>query len=123
MNEDISFKVLKDQGLIVWNISGAEISIFCQNINQAIISSDKNTIFVLTGEETYPNILEGYNLKGNKIFKTYAPENFTFYYLSDQGEKGTSVVCIGENLINGWQDWRFLINEKTGGLKRYCPAR
>jgi len=115
-------KFTMDKNIVSWSLGDKQISIEINDLKDAHLYAKGKTVLALAGEGNYPSTLLGYNVDGTKKFEVAAPEGFIFSYLTEHPEFGIAVVCGGNEKIDGWYDWHFAIDVKTGKLTRHCPA-
>ena len=98
------------------NFKEKEIQVF--NLRQAIINTTHELIFVITNTDNVEE-LHIYNMSGEKIFTSKAPQDFTFWYLSSSDLK---VACNGMTSATedkfGRSSWWFKIDLKNGAFTK-----
>lgn len=115
--------IREDNCKLSWEYKGRLVTIECKCIISFQFYKKAKIILVLNdlgGNESIK--LFGYEFDGNLKFKTTPPKGFTFSYLTEHPEIEVAVVGSSSEKIEGWYDWHFSINGKTGELKRWCPA-
>lgn len=108
---------------IGWDYKNNKIILNVKNIQQIKLYEKKEIALLLVGEKI--NIAEKlyvYSFSGEERFNLFPPQGFSFSYLTNHPEVEIAIVCSSENSIEGWYDWHFSLDIKTGNLKRYCPA-
>jgi hypothetical protein len=111
-----------DKDIVSWSFSNKPVSIKINHLKDACLYAKGKTVLALAGEGNYPSTLLGYNVDGTPKFEVTAPAGYIFSYITEHPEVGVAVVCGGNEKVDGWYDWHFAIDTKTGKLTRHCPA-
>jgi len=117
-----SLKVDKSTNTISWYLDKKPIKIVCENLDSAKLFSKFKIVIALVGSGNYPSNLIGFSVEGNTKFEIKAPEGFVFSYLTEHPTAGIAVVCGGNEKTDGWYDWYYAVDPKTGKLTKHCPA-
>lgn len=83
---------------------------------------ERNILFVIKSSGVYPEELIIIESQGSELDKIMPPENFSFSYLS-RSEDGVSIICGGDEVVDGHWDWRFKYDYNSGLLEKVGPAR
>ncbi|MGN5526132.1 hypothetical protein RBJ15_07505 [Pantoea sp. BS_4] len=118
-----SLKVKSDESIVEWKYNNKTLSMVFSNIDQALIDSSRNLLFVLDEKEGLPKRLSVINGAGEVLSTFSPPVNGDFYYLTITPEKEVLVVCVFSEKLDGWNDWHFSFNQDSGKLERIAPAR
>lgn len=81
----------KRRNMVSWFLNGKEISIQCNDLDQAYLYSKADVVFVLAGKSRYPDTLVIFTIDGKEKTKVQAPPKYAFSYLTEDLE----VVCAG----------------------------
>lgn len=125
IGKDDRMKVEKfavDKNIVSWKLGDNQVSIEIDNLEGAYLYLEGKTVLALTGEGNSPPKLIGYSIYGTRKFEVAAPGGFAFSYITRHPEVGVAVVCGGNEKVDGWYDWHFAIDVKTGKLTRHYPA-
>ncbi|MGY3310597.1 streptogramin lyase [Pantoea ananatis] len=118
-----SLKVNVNESIIEWKYNNETLSMVFSNIDQALIDSSRNLLFVLDEKEGLPKRLSVINESGEVLSTFSSPVNGDFYYLTITPEKEVLVVCVFSEKLDRWSDWHFSFNQNSRGLERIAPAR
>ncbi|MEB6533654.1 hypothetical protein RAC65_03990 [Pantoea sp. BS_8] len=118
-----NLKVNAGESTVEWRYNGETITMFFTNIDQSLIDSSRNLLFVLDKKERLPKRLSVINGSGKVLSTFFSPVNGDFYYLTITPEKEVLVVCVFSEKLDGWNDWHFSFNQDSGKLERIAPAR
>ena len=114
-------KVDPVRGILSWDDGKDRLS-FSADVDSYALDEDRNILFVLNNIDSYPEELIILDSQGNELDKIMSPENFSFSYLSSS-EDGVSIICGGDEVVDGHWDWRFKYDYNSGLLDRVGPAR
>lgn len=116
------FKTDKALSTISWYLDGKQIVIKCENLHDARLFLREETILALAGEGDFPSILLGFSIDGSKKFEVPPPEGFLFSYFTQHTTTNIAVVCIAKTYKEGWSDWYYSIDIKSGNMIKLNPA-
>lgn len=119
--EFTSFTYDKDSCTISWAINGKTISFNCEHLQNARAYTEIKLVLAIAGLDNNARLI-GFDENGQQMFEVNPPDKFIFWYLSEQSETEPVVVCVTDEKIDGWNDWRFLVDPSTGKLTRHCRA-
>jgi hypothetical protein len=112
----------KINNTLTWCYDDNIISVKENDVQNAMVYKKYRMVIVLVGQDKNPSKMKGFLSNGVLKFEHSPPEGFMFSFLTEHPDIGLAVVCGATNKVNGWYDWHFSINPKTGDMKRYCPA-
>lgn len=118
-----SLKVNVNESIVEWKYNNETLSMVFSNIDQALIDSSRNLLFVLDEKEGLPKRLSVISGSGEVLSTFSSPVNGDFYYLTITPEKEVLVVCVFSEKLDGWSDWHFSFNQNSRELERIAPAR
>lgn len=79
-------------------------------------------MLAITGFDSNNARLIGFDENGRRKFEVKPPDKLIFWYLAEQSETEPVVVCVTDQQIEGWNDWRFLVVTSIGILTGHCRA-
>lgn len=118
-----NLKVNAEKSIVEWSYEGKAYSMVFSNIDQALIDSGRDLLFLLDKKEKLPKRLSVINGLGVVLSTFPSPDKGDFYYLTVTPEKEVLVVCVFSEKLDGWNDWYFSFNKNEGELERIAPAR
>ena len=112
----------EDQSIISWNYDGCKRSLKLKSVSQYALDERAGHIFALSVAGSVPEDLYLVDAKDGRYRSLRRPPGFVFYYLTSHPQLGVSIVCVSEELVEGWRDWHFSYDPVSNKLVRAIPA-
>lgn len=119
-----NFFVSSDPVSVGWSFGEKDIRPLIDDVESAMLDDVNGCVLVLLRNgEKFAKELRIFFPSGDEAARFKPPIGFDFFsYLTRYPNKGLAVVCSADSPVDGWRDWHFLYDIKSGRLEKYAPA-